>query len=214
VSPWESVVLAFGGNAVLLAVLAGLARSLLGQVFAKDLEKFKSDLAAASAASTTRLTHELKLVAQEHQVLVSKLHEKRALVVAEVYGLLVEAQWACHDFASPMEFTGEPSKKEKYLTAMNKAADFYRYFDKNRIYLPADVCMQLEEFIRGMRSKVIGFGIFARIDDDQLVGRMLEQKQEAWIKASEYFQTEAPKARVALEVALRSIVEPTASRGT
>jgi hypothetical protein len=50
-----------------------------------------------------------------------------------------------------------PSKKEKYSTAMNKAAEFYRYFDKNRIYLPSDVCRQLEEFLRSMRSKVIGF---------------------------------------------------------
>ena len=168
-----------------------------------------SDLAAASAASTTRLTHELHLVAQEHQILVSKLHEKRAEVVAEVYGLLVEAHWACQDFASPMEFTGEPSKKEKYATAMNKAAEFYRYFDKNRIYLPPAVCSQLEEFLRSMRSKVIGFGIFARLDDDKLVGGLHEKKFEAWTKASEYFDTEAPKARTALEDALRAIVGPT-----
>ena len=195
---WESLLLALGGNAALLAVLAWLARSLLTQVFAKDLETFKSDLAAASTASTTRLTHELHLVAQEHQILVTKLHERRAQIVAEVYGLLVEAQWACQDFASPMEFVGEPTKKEKYSTAMNAAAEFYRHFDKNRIYLPQDLCAQLDEFLTNMRSKVIGFGIFARIDDDKLVGALYEKKTEAWTKASEYFDTVAPKARSAL----------------
>lgn len=207
-TPWESLLLTFGGNAVLLAVLAWLARSLLGQVFAKDLEKFKSDLAAASSAPTTRLTHELQLVAQEHQILVSKLHEKRAQVVADVFGLLVEAQWACQDFASVVEFTHEPPKKEKYVTAMNKAADFYRYFDKNRIYLPLDLCTQLDEFVGAMRRKIIGFGIFVRIDDDKLVGPLWEQKYAAWTQASEFFASEAPKARAALESALRSIVGP------
>ena len=72
------LLLAFGGNAALLAVLGWLARSLLGQVFAKDLERFKSDLAAASSAATEKLKHEFQLVAQEHQVLVSKLHERCA----------------------------------------------------------------------------------------------------------------------------------------
>src|SRR4051794_2990928 len=121
-SPWESLLLALGGNVALLAVLGWLARSLLGQLVAKDLERFKSDLTVASTVATERLKHELRLVAQEHQVLVSKLHERRAQVVAEVYGLLVETHWASQDFASPMEMVGEPNKKEKFVAAMNKAA--------------------------------------------------------------------------------------------
>jgi hypothetical protein len=37
---------------------------------------------------------------------------------------------------------------------------------------------------------------------------MHEKRFEAWTKASEYFDTEAPKARAALEEALRAIVGP------
>jgi hypothetical protein len=36
-SPWETVLLALGGNALLLTVLGVLARSLLSQYLAKDL---------------------------------------------------------------------------------------------------------------------------------------------------------------------------------
>lgn len=210
--PWESVLLAFGGNLALLAVLGWLARSLLGQLVAKDLERFKSDLTAASSVATERLKHELQLVAQEHQVVVSKLHERRAQVVGEVYGLLVETQWAFQDFVSPIGLVGEPDKKEKFTVAMNKAAEFYRYFDKNRIYLPPAVCTRLDEFFSGMRSKAIGFGIYVRLDESQVTGQTFQMKQQAWIKASEYFDTEVPKARSLLEDELRSIIGAGAHR--
>jgi len=48
---------------------------------------------------------------------------RRAQVIAEVYGLLVEVQWAAQDFTSPATFTGEPTKQEKYVDAMKKGSD-------------------------------------------------------------------------------------------
>lgn len=205
-SPWEIILIAFGGNTVLLGVLGWLARSLLGQLVAKDLERFKSELASASIAAAERLKHELHLAAQEHQVLVSKLHEKRAQVVAEVYGLLVEFQWAAQDFVSQVEFVGEPNKRDKYVTAMNKAAEFYRCFDKNRIYLPHSLCEKLDEFIKAMRTKVIDFGVYVRLDESKMSDQTFEKKSEAWDRASDYFNSEVPKARAALEQELRAII--------
>lgn len=49
---FETIVLSVGGNAALLAVLGWLARSLLGQLVAKDLERLKSELANTSSAAT------------------------------------------------------------------------------------------------------------------------------------------------------------------
>lgn len=209
---FETIVLSVGGNAALLAVLGWLARSLLGQLVAKDLERFKSELASASSAASEQLKHQLQLVAQEHQVVVSKLHEKRAQVVAEAYGLLVEVQWSAQDFVSPMELEGEPSKKEKYVAAMNKSAEFYRFFDKNRIYLPATLCQRIDEFLRAMRSKVIGFGVYARREDADLPEQSLNKKYDAWFDASEYFNSEVPRAREALEQELRTIIGAEAKR--
>ncbi len=205
-SPWETILLAIGGNAALLAVLGWLARSLLGQLAAKDLERFKSELASASNTAAEQLRHELHLVAQESQILLSKLHKRRAQVVAEAYGLLVEAQWAAQDFVSLVEWAGDPSKMEKYKTAMNKSAEFYRYFDRNRIYLPQPLCDQIEAFLNGMRGKVIGFGVYARHEDAALPDSGIQKKYEAWDKASDYFSNEVPKTRAALEEELRSII--------
>lgn len=101
---------------------------------------------------------------------------------------------------------GEPSKKEKYLAAINKSAEFYRFFDKNRIYLPATLCQRIDDFLRAMRSKVIGFGVYARQEDTQLSGKALDKKFDAWLEASKYFSTEVPLAREALEEELRTII--------
>jgi hypothetical protein len=204
--PWQTILLAFGGNAVLLAVLGWLAKSFVQQLLSKDIEQFKTTLAAESAAATEHLKHELQLVTVEHQIRFSKLHEKRAEVIASLYGLLVEAYWATQGFVSIAEWAGEPSKKEKYTTALNKTAEFYQYFDKNRIYLPEVVCKLLDQFVRNMRKEAIGFGVYVSYEDSQLPDHAVRQKFEAWQKAWEYFENEVPKARSVLENELRRIL--------
>jgi hypothetical protein len=202
----ETLVAVLGGVAALVAAAAWLTRALTTQLLAKDLERFKADLVSASSSSVERLKHELQMTAQERHVLFSKLQDRRAEVIGILYGLLVEAQWAAQDFSSPMEWAGEPSKTEKYSQAMNMSAEFFRYFDKNRIYLPSILCSSLECFLRGMRSKVIGFGVYVRLDESGLPDESIRKKYKAWDEASRYFDEEVPKAREALERELRKII--------
>jgi hypothetical protein len=204
--PWQTILVVVGGNAALLGVLAWLARSLVSQLLLKDLEKFKADLARSSAEEATRLGHQLTLVAQEHQAVVSRLHEKRAEVIAQVYSLLVEVQWASQQFSSPASFTDDPPKKQQYVSALNAAAEFFRYFDKNRIYLPQSICERLDAFLKVMRQHVIGFGIWTRIDEGQLTEDSSKLMHEAWAKAAIYFAQDAPATRAALEKELRAII--------
>src|SRR3954462_9455759 len=123
----EIVIVALGGNIALLAALAWLGRSLFEHWLSKSVEAFKARLEAESNSAAERLRHELGMVALEHQVRFSKLHERRAEVIAQAYTKLVEAYWALQSFASPLEWAGEPDKSEKYRECMVKCADFYRY---------------------------------------------------------------------------------------
>lgn len=189
---WQSVLFAFGGNALLLLVLGWLARSLGSQFLAKDLARFKADLAAASSSTTEHLKHELQRAALEHQIRFSKLHERRAEVIAQLYGLLVEAHWASQSFISLAEFSGEPSKQEKYAEAMNRAADFYRFFDKNRIWLPEGLCRQLEQFLRNMRSKVVEFGVYVTHDTSEHPAHLRSRK---WMSGSKRRSTSKRKSQ-------------------
>jgi hypothetical protein len=202
VDAWQSILLAVGGNAALLLALAWLARSFGSQLLAKDLEKFKVSLSAASSEASERLKHELQMVAHEHQVRFSKLHERRAEVIANLYSLLVEAQWAGQSFVAVIELGNQPPKQEKYVTAMNKFAEFFREFDKNRIFLPEEVCRQLDEFLLGMRKRVIHFGAYVQTNE-HAPPHVVKEKFEAWSSASDYFNTELPAARKMLETELR-----------
>ena len=202
---WQSIALAAGGNAALLTVLAWLARSFGSQLLTKDLETFKASLSTASSDASERLKHQLQMIAHEHQVRFSKLHDHRAEVITSLYALLVEAQWAGQSFVSEIQWVGELPKEQKYTIAMNKFTEFFRAFDKNRIFLPEAACQQLDEFLQGMRKRVIHFGVYIQTDQ-HAPPHVIKEKYEAWTNASKYFNTELPVARKTLETELRAML--------
>jgi len=203
---WKTILLAFGGNAALLAVLGILGKSFLDKLIVRDTKQFESDLKAKSDATIEHLKNELQFRTIEHKVRFSRLHEKRAAVIAELYGHLVEALWEAESFFSPMEWAGEPNKKEKHQQAMNKLVELYRYFDKHRIYLPSEVCASLEALIQNVRSQVIKFGVWVRYEDYELTGDSHTKKYDAWDSGWDAIKNQVPLARESLENEFRSLL--------
>lgn len=203
---WQTILLAFGGNAALLAVLGVIGKSFLDKLIVRDTKQFESDLQAKSDAAIEHLKNELQLKTIEHQVRFSRLHDKRADVIAELYGFFVEALWEAESFLSPMEWAGEPTKKEKHLAAMNKLTDLYRYFDKHRIYLPVELCSSLEELIIDVRALVINFGVYFDFPDDGLNNPTQQEKRNAWRAGWKAIKNQIPLARQSLENEFRSLL--------
>ena len=201
---WQQLLIVFGGNAALVAVFAYLVKSLLAHRLTKDIKVFEVELKAKADASMEQLKNELQVAAIEHQVRFSKLHEKRGEVIAELYKRLVEAFWASQRFASPMEWAGEPTKAENYVEAAESLRQFFIYFEVNRVYLPESICTQLDRFIADVRSPVIRFGVYLRIEHP--TDKTLDAKMDAWIKAAEAFEKDIPQARRALEAEFRRIL--------
>lgn len=203
---WQTILVAFGGNAALLAVLGLLGKSLLEKLIARDTKHFESELKAKSDAAIERLKGDLQIRSIEHQVRFSRLHEERASVIADLYGRLVETLWEAESFLSPAEWAGEPTKREKHQIAMNKLTDFFRFFDKHRIYLPEALCVSLEEIAMRVRSHVIEFGVYTGFDDQNLNDRTREQKDYAWNTGWEAIKNDIPDARKQLEEEFRAIL--------
>lgn len=206
---WKTLVLAFGGNAALLAVLGLLAKSLLEKVIARDTKRFETDLKTKSDAAIEHLKSELQLRATEHQVRFSRLHEKRASVIAELNGHLAEVLWKAESLLSPMQWVGEPPQDEKHISAMNKLSEFFRFFDKHRIYLPVDLCAALEKLVLQVRSHVIQFGVYVKYDDSNLNERTREQKETAWNAGWDAIKNQIPAARKVLEDEFRALLGAT-----
>jgi len=209
---WQTLLLAFGGNALLLAVLGILGKSLLDKLIVRDTKQFESDLKAKSDATIEHLKNELQLNTIEHQVRFSRLHEKRANVIAESYYHLVEMLWEAESFLSPMEWVGEPKKDEKHRTAMTKLVEFYRYFDKHRIYLPVNICTSLDKLFMEVRSHVIKFGVYVKYDDNSINDRTRDEKEKAWNEGWDAIKNQVPLARQQLEDEFRFLLGATVRR--
>ncbi len=194
---WQALLVAFGGNAALLLVIAFLGRSVISNFLTKDIEKFKGDLQVAAI---------------EHEIRFSKLHEKRAEVLADLYKLLVVAAWETESFASPIEWAGEPDKKQKYQKAMNAISEYFRFFDQHRIYLPEELCASLEALALKLRSPTVAFGVYLNFEYPN--ERTTDEKFKAWSAAWDSVQKDIPQLRSALEAEFRKLLGATTARAS
>jgi len=74
-----------GSGSALLGAAAWLIKTVLQDRLARDADVFKKQLRADADTEIERLKASLQMVAVEHQILFSKLHERRAEVIAELY---------------------------------------------------------------------------------------------------------------------------------
>jgi hypothetical protein len=118
-TPIELVLIAFGGNVMLLAVLGYLAKSLMSQLLAKDLKHFETKLSQASAVAAEELKHSLSLVAHEHHVRFNHLHDKQAVVLEDIYAKLLEFE----DASAALTLANNDTPENLMEFALNRAQD-------------------------------------------------------------------------------------------
>lgn len=70
--PWQTILLAFGGNAALIAVLGWLCKSLLDKLIIRDTKQFESDLKAKNDAEIERTKNELLRSVESYKIQLKK----------------------------------------------------------------------------------------------------------------------------------------------
>jgi hypothetical protein len=227
-SPYQDILVAFGGNATLLVVLGFLARSLMQTLLAKDIKRFEADLQGTATAQLERLKSDLKaqgdiaieqLKSQlqqatiEHQIRFSKLHERRAEIIADLYRRIVLAQ---REGAQFVHVEGFSSGGEAQAAAQRKTQETMRsvseFVEENRIYLPEQLCTSLRAFLDNMWRHHIAVGTYSSIAGPNM--QTQEKKNEVLTKALAAFQSDIPAAKHVLEVEFRSILGAEASSPT
>ena len=203
---WQVIVAAVLGNAAVLAVLGFLAKALLGQLLQRDILSFQFELKAKADSAIEQLKSDLQIRTIEHQVRFSRLHEKRANVIADLNGLVVEALWEAESFLSPMQWAGEPDKREKERIAMSKLVELFRYFDKHRIYLPTELCDVVDKLVTDVRMHVIRFGTYLTWDENALQEHTRKEKHEVWMAGWDAIKNQVPAVRKQLEDSFRALL--------
>ena len=203
---WQVIVAAVLGNAAVLAVLGFLAKALLGQLLQRDILSFQFELKAKADSAIEQLKSDLQIRTIEHQVRFSRLHEKRANVIADLNGLVVEALWEAESFLSPMQWAGEPDKREKERVAMSKLVELFRYFDKHRIYLPTELCDVVDKLVTDVRMHVIRFGTYLTWDENAIQEHTRKEKHEVWMAGWDAIKNQVPAVRKQLEDSFRALL--------
>ncbi|MGD1104066.1 MAG: hypothetical protein ABSA59_18615 [Terriglobia bacterium] len=224
---WKEILIALGSNATLLVVLGFLARSLLNTWLTKDIKRFETDLKASADSELERLKYELKskadasieqlknhlqLIATEHQVRFSKLHEKRAEVIDQVYARLVEARMEGKRFiATDAYITDRLQQKEAWKKTAERMEDVSVYIQKHRIYLPERICELLQKVVDEMSRHVAAAGVYTPLNPQ--AQEMIAEKYEALMKAyNAFFSESIPAATKALEDEFRRLLGVETSR--
>jgi len=193
---WQPVITTFlpavvGGG----AVAAWLIKTLVADRLARDAEKYKLQIKADSDAGIERLRNVLQREAHEHEVRFSKLHEKRAEVIAKLYAVLVELQYSSQRYV----FVGayKPERDDEFSKTAAKAQEVFLFIEEHQIYLPDRVCTLLAEFVETVNKSVGTVHVYEKYTDGSANFR--QEKIEAPTGAAEAFKERIPAVRKALE---------------
>ncbi|ACV33998.1 hypothetical protein [Accumulibacter sp.] len=87
---WQAILLAFGGNAALIAILAVLAKSLLDKLIVRDTKVFESELKSKTDAEIERLKNEMARNVESYKVQLKKseIFFQRELEAASAFSTL------------------------------------------------------------------------------------------------------------------------------
>ena len=109
------------------------------------LETLKAQLKASGEVELERRKHELALEASRFNARYARLQEKRASVIAEVYGNLNETYIALKQFTTSAEWAGGPTRKEQSELLSEKHKSFFQSFVRQRIYFPEIIADRLDK---------------------------------------------------------------------
>ena len=147
---WQTILIAFGGNAALLAILGWLAKSFVSGLIAKDLKSFENDL---------------KLKAIEHQTKFTGLHEKRADVLASFYKAVNSFEIYFKEHAHP---TNQTLTSDENSLHSKEIASRFNYMEKtfveNRIFFTLETCKLVDNLLDALEeirelNKIVQVGL-------------------------------------------------------
>jgi 7-cyano-7-deazaguanine synthase in queuosine biosynthesis len=198
------IITAIGGSAVLFGAMAWLVRSVINHFLSKDLEKFKLNLQRESQQELMRLQSSLQLVELEHQIRFSKLHERRAEIIAELYTRAVGLYRAASAFVKLYQSLDEAKNKENIKSLWNAADKFRNYFDEHRIYFNENTCTTIDSFNEALSKACSNLIVF--IQDAPALNLTTAQIWDEWNKTMTLMEGDVPKIRKSLEESFREIL--------
>ena len=183
---WPEILAAIGGIGALVAALLFLVRLLLTHWLARDLEYLKSEIAG---------------VAKEYEVRFNTFQQRRADVLARLYGAISDAFVHGSVLASAIHSFGPDNQERRAETARKATNRALRLVSRYKIWLPAELPSRIQTLAVDLGETPLAFYFYRRGKRDEAAVR----KAAARWKDKE---PEIKEALDALEGEFRKIVEP------
>ena len=203
-SVWKTLAVVTGGSAAVVLAVAWAFKTAIAAWVAKDTEAFKARLKADADTEIEKLKSSLQRTATEHQVMFSRLHEKRAEVIEIVYASLTDLYLKAEEFITTREADWSPQKNEEFLALRKKFAEVFLFIDQRRIFLPQRACELMDRHLNTMRRTVDIAGAFGAVQPDST--SMAKAYEQAFAVVYEKLKTDIPAARKALEEEFRKML--------
>jgi hypothetical protein len=183
----EEIIKFLGGGVILLGAVSWLLKSVITQVLSKSMERHREIL---------------KIEAFK----LSRLHEKRGLVITDLYSNLDDLVKAIGAFVNILSYKGDPSLQEKHKIAGESYKKFRQHYDKHRIFFSEDLCERIDTFVKDLKDPAIEFAVNLDFDMQDKKKYMGQDTSKAWSDAYKKFRDNIPAARKAIENEFRAIL--------
>ena len=208
----ETVVTILGGSGIAVAAAAWLTKALTSHFLSKDVETYKARLRAEldkdlevhkarlkaeSDKDTEQFKATLTVLAREHDVRFTRLHEKRAQVIADLYTALVLALGDVGSLKRRIE-EGKPTSGDDVDSVVRLRV----MFDRNRIYFSEAVCEKMDDIIEKLKR---GLGVVVLVKPSDL-SFSAEQKQNLDLRLLGELEREVPGLRDLMEREFRQLL--------
>ena len=168
---------------------AWVLRSAINHVLARDVGRFKDQLAAAAKERETRFTI---------------LQTRRAEVIETLYGKLFVFMAATENFVAPIGYSSDPTKEEQLKTVAEAQRDFRAYYMRNRIYFSETICEGIDNLFKTIVPKLTTFGFTLALADKH--PEHGKDKLDAWNEAWNSMQERVPPIMQAIEADFRELL--------
>lgn len=189
------LITSLGEFAVIAGGIAWLIRGIINHLLTKDIETYKTKIKFESEKEIEQLKAELRIIAEEHHIRFSNLHERRAEIIAALYSLIVKAEVSLIN--SELEVNVWEKISNKSLDPIRKARD---YFKENELYFSPTLCRIIEELIMIIIDPVLEYesGDFLSLSANEKKQKFKDSLAEA--------QKLIPKIKKEIETEFRKIL--------
>lgn len=179
-------------------VLAYLSRTLLSHWLDKDVAAYKASLSAEHSRELEQYKASLR-ASNEHQGRFTRLHDRRARIIARVYAKLDQVHLAVREWTRTLRTAQRRDMSKLRDNALSARSDFLEYSSRNTIWLDRSICDAIRDIISQLDQPTYDFMI--DVDD-----KGFPNDRKAWLAASEKLTKDIPKAHQVIAGRFRTIL--------